>query len=122
MLTRLTRRRLWRAAIVAAFALGTAAAFAPAPANAAGGFSFGFGIGPGMFYDDEGEDYGGACLTDYLLRQWLAKDGYARIRLGLADEDHHMVVKADRNGFEYRLLVNSCSGKVLERSRIGAAR
>jgi hypothetical protein len=97
----------------AAFAITASLALMASPPASA---QFGFGIGPGMYFGDEGEDYGGACLSDYLLRQSLAKSGYSDIFMGL-DNDHHVTVRASRGGVVYKLLVNSCSGKILSRER-----
>jgi hypothetical protein len=102
-------------ALAATGVLMASAATAPAAAQ---NLHFGFGIGPGMYFGgiDEGEDIGGACLSDYLLRQYLGRQGWDDIKLGLAN-DHHMPVVASRGGVSYKLLVNSCSGKVLSRER-----
>ena len=114
-MNRLVKRRLRFAAGAALAALVLAGFTLPSPAQAAG-LSFGFGIGPRMYFgDDEGEDIGGACLSDYLLRKALEDQGYSRIRLNIGDEDHRMVVLAEKRGIEYRLVVNWCSGRIFER-------
>ncbi len=82
---------------------------------------FGFGIGPGMFYGDDElpEDnprFRGLCLTDYALRKSLERQGYTNIFLSLAN-NRRIEARGTRDGVVYKLVVHSCSGRILSRQR-----
>jgi hypothetical protein len=94
------------AAMVLALATGTATA-APL-ALPWGGFE-----PPG---GNEGDLFGVPCRTERGLRNVLADEGYTHVLLGVINDDYHRVTaKADQGGVTYRIVLNSCTGKLIAR-------
>lgn len=69
-------------------------------------------------YDaNEGDVFGILCKSDRGLRAMLDERGYQRIRLGpIDDENHRVLAKAERDGATWLVLMNSCTGKIIDRN------
>ena len=104
-MTVITLTGIARAAVVA-LALGAGAFAGTVPAQAQGfSFSLGFGNGPAI------------CLTDFQLRRSVENRGYTDVRLNVAI-DNRINVRATRDGWIYQLLLNACTGRLLDRERL----
>jgi hypothetical protein len=118
MRTASTIVRIARAAVVAA-ALGGAALTAM-PAQAASSFSFGFGFGPGPFvhpYPYMRPYPGMYCMTDWQVRNALARAGYSSIRL-YAAQGRLIRARAVRGSWVYLIDFNRCSGYIVGVTRL----
>lgn len=124
-------KRLGRIAVVAA-SMG-AVGLTALPAQAAGPYhSGGYGSGPSVQFG--GSDFrfgiwfgepaypgrGGwhrpgprACMTTPMIYRVLARDGYRVLRIRSADGVYR--VRAERHHHIYRLVVDQCSGHVIQR-------
>jgi len=75
------------------------------------GFGFGFGFGPPQpyyFNDCEGTD---EILSD------LGDDGYYHLRI-VDWGRHDLTIDARRDGHSYELIVDHCTGDIIDRERI----
>lgn len=98
-------------AAVVALALGAGVVAAAVPAQAQG-FSFSLGFGS--------RNFPAMCLTDFQLRRAIENRGYADVRLNVAI-DNRINIRATRDGWIYQLLVNACTGRILDRERLRRA-
>jgi hypothetical protein len=121
----LLNHKTFKAAIIA-LALG-AVAVPTLPANAA---SFSFQFGNGGFFGDHGfsdHDRRGryrphkSCLTDYQVRQRVARNGYSNIYLNVAN-GQHIQVRATRGRWVYLIDFNRCTGRIEDADRLRPAR
>jgi hypothetical protein len=102
-----------RAAVIG---LALAAAAVPVQAGSSIGFPFGFG-----FRNDDGLPYRTPrCpleLSDSQLRRAVARQGYSRIYLNVANE-RRIQVRATKGGTVYLLRVSTCTGEILEKDAL----
>ena len=106
-------------ALVLAVALGGAAITAtPAQAGSPDvSFSFSVGTGYRHHYDRYPDGYD-ECLTNREVRRELRDRGYYDIRL-INRGGGTIKFLAARNGRDFRLTVDSCTGQILDRVRLG---
>lgn len=102
--------------IVRVAALGVVLAGASMPVQAAS-LQFGFGFGNGF-----GLHRPVICieLTDSQIRQAVRNRGYSNVYLNVAN-DHRIQVRATKGGWVYLLKVSTCTGTILERSKLRPA-
>jgi hypothetical protein len=104
-----SRLRTLTAAALAAVLIGSAM---PAQAQS---LQFHFGIGSDSFFERRPLRL---CLqTDSQLRRAIRQQGYHDIFLNVAN-NHRIQVRATRGDWVYLLLVNSCTGRILDRERL----
>jgi hypothetical protein len=103
----LLRAALLSVALVAPLAVAV-------PAQAA---SFGFGFGFGT--SDRDHEWAPFCLelTDYQLRRAIAGQGFTNIYLNVRDH-HRIQARATAGNWVYLLRVSTCTGNVLDSSRL----
>ena len=66
---------------------------------------------------NEGDVFGILCKTERGLRNVLEDRGYTRVLMGVINDDYHRVtVKANRDGTTWRIMMNSCTGKLIARN------
>ena len=104
----------------AALAIGLgAAALAPAPAMAQS-FGFSFGNDQGRFGFQIGDDDfrpGNRCIARSRIDNRIADQGYRNVRI--TDFGRRVTeATAVRGGWRYALLVNSCTGRIIDRDRL----
>lgn len=104
--------RTFVAAALAAALIGSAM---PAQAQS---FQFNFGFGFDSFF--ERRPLRLCLLTDSQLRRAIRQQGYHDIFLNVAN-DHRIQVRATKGKWVYLLLVNSCTGRILDRERLRPA-
>lgn len=117
-------KRTGRAAAMA-IALGatafTGVAFTAAPAQAQPSFGFSFDFGPGEFYFG---DRGGRrvyCMSDNQVRRLVRSWGYRDVRI--RDSNRNRVrMSAELGRRDYRLTVDRCSGRIIDRDQIRGRR
>lgn len=93
----------------------TGAALAAPPPPFAPHFSFGFGFGPSYPYPDypHHEHFYSDCLSTGEIYGSLADEGYYRVRI--EDEARgKLIVSAVRHHQPLRLVVDRCSGEVID--------
>lgn len=105
--------RTFAAAALAAALIGGAM---PAQAQA---FRFNFGFGDDSFFERH-RPLRLCLLTDSQLRRAIRQQGYHDIFLNVAN-DQRIQVRATRGDWVYLLLVNSCTGRILDRERLRPA-
>ena len=104
-------------AAVVALALGAGTLATALPVQAQGfSFSFGFGNDNGRF----GNNFPRICLTDFQLRRAIENQGYRNVALNVAN-DNRIFARATRGDWVYQLLVNACTGRILDRERLRRA-
>lgn len=103
--------------VLRAAVLGLALSAAVLPAQAAG---LQFQFGPGT--DGFGFRRPLICieLTDFQLRNAVKAQGYSNISLNVRN-DRRIQVRATRGDWVYLLRVSTCTGTILERSRLRPA-
>jgi hypothetical protein len=105
-----------RAALVA-LALGAGAVATALPVQAQGlSFSFGFGNDNDRFDDT----FPRLCLTDFQLRRAIGDQGYRNVALNV-ENNNRIKARATRGDWVYQLVVNACSGRILDRERLRRA-
>lgn len=114
-----TLATLRKAALSAAIALGLgAAALAPVPAQAQS-FSFSFGTDHGRFGLQFGDDHDFRfrCIPVSRIDDAIRDQGYRNVRIS---DYGRRVTEATgvRGQWRYALLVNSCSGRIIDRDRL----
>lgn len=63
---------------------------------------------------NEGDVFGILCKTERQLRNVLEDEGFTHVLLGVINDDAHRVTaKAALNGATYRIVLNSCTGKII---------
>jgi hypothetical protein len=101
---------------IAAIALA-ALAMAPMPGMAQTGFGFGFHFG------DEITDFYPrriTCLTQYQIRQSIARRGFSNIYLNVPN-DNRIQVRATRNGWVHLIDFDFCADRILGAQRLRPA-
>ena len=102
-----------KAAVIAlALGAGTVATALPVQAQ---GFSFSFGFG-----NDNGRFGTTVCLTEFQLRRAIRDQGYSNVALNV-ENDNRIKARATRGEWVYQLLVNACTGRILDRERLRRA-
>ena len=99
-------------AAVVALALSAGAVVTAVPVQAQG-FSFNF-----QFGNDRFDNFPRVCLTESQLRRAIRDQGYRNVALNVEMSDHRIHIRATRGGWVYQLLVNACSGRILDRERL----
>jgi hypothetical protein len=56
-------------------------------------------------------------LTDYQVRKAIAAKGYSKIYLNARD-GHRIQVRGVKDGWVYLLVVNTCTGSIVDRDRL----
>lgn len=77
----------------------------------------------GIFFGDQQSDFFPeriTCLSDYQVRQAVARRGYTNIYLNIMN-DKHVEVRATRDGWVYLLDFNYCSGRIEGRTKLRPA-
>lgn len=100
-------RNILMAAMLGATALGAAPA----------GAQFMPDWGDGEFYDGP---FRLCLMTNSAIRRAISRQGYTDIFLNV-ENDQRIQARATKGGWVYLLLVNSCSGRVLDRQRLRPA-
>lgn len=73
--------------------------------------------GDGEFYDGP---YRLCLMTNSAIRRAISRQGYTDIYLNV-ENDQRIQARATKGNWVYILLVNSCSGRVLDRKRLRPA-
>jgi hypothetical protein len=70
-------------------------------------------------YDaNEGDVFGIPCKTERQLRNILEDEGFTHVLMGVINDDYHRVTaKGDYEGATYRIVLNSCTGKIIAAKR-----
>ena len=92
----------------------TLAAPPPPPPGPGPHFSFGFGFGPSYYpYYPHHEHFYSDCLSTDEIYGRLADEGYYRVRIE-EETRGKLVITASRHHQPLRLVVDRCSGEVLD--------
>ena len=98
--------------VVRVAVLGVMLAGAVVPAQAASmQFGFGFGLHRPVICIE---------LTDRQIRQAVRNRGYTNVYLNVAN-NHRIQVRATKGDWVYLLKVSTCTGKILERTKLRPA-